>query len=179
VTKPLKSGPKHQGNYHQFHEKSSKWPIWQLIGHLGENSYFVGTVHTDSRIRRNGYFGLTALVTANSRGGAFQHIATATVGVIFLGTPHRGTEASKWGQLIAFTGKQIGLSTEDRILKDLQEDSETLKDLLHEFTLWLFRMSVPTMCFFEQHETDYGKRFGFSWKELVRILEYCYFYSYG
>jgi hypothetical protein len=59
-SEPLKSGPKHQ-NYHQFHEKSSKWPIWLLIGHLGENSYFVGTVHTDSRIRRNGYFGLTVL----------------------------------------------------------------------------------------------------------------------
>jgi hypothetical protein len=60
-SEPLKSGPKHQ-NYHQFHEKSSKWPIWLLIGHLGENSYFVGTVHTDSRIRRNGYFGLTTPV---------------------------------------------------------------------------------------------------------------------
>jgi hypothetical protein len=29
-------------------------------------------------------------------------------------------------------------------------------------------MSVPTVCFFEQHTTDYGKRFGFTWKEWVR-----------
>jgi hypothetical protein len=93
----------------------------------------------------------------------------ATVGIIFLGTPHRGTAATKWGEMIAFSAKQLGWSTEDKILRDLREDSETLTDLLHEFTLWLFRMSVPTVCFFEQHETDYGKRFGFKWKELVRI----------
>ena len=69
--------------------------------------------------------------------------------------------------MIAFSAKQFGWSTENKILKDLREDSETLTDLLHEFTLWLFRMSVPTVCFFEQHETDYGKRFGLRWKELV------------
>jgi len=110
-----------------------------------------------------------ALVTANSRGGSLRYLAIATVGIIFLGTPHRGTAAAKWGEIIAFSAKLFGWSTEDRILKDLREDSETLTDLLYEFTLWLFRMSVPTVCFFETHETDYGKRFGFPWKGLVRI----------
>jgi hypothetical protein len=36
--------------------------IGQFVGKLAnrvENSQFVGTVHTDSRIRRIGYFGLT------------------------------------------------------------------------------------------------------------------------
>jgi hypothetical protein len=91
----------------------------------------------------------------------------ATTGVIFLGTPHRGTKASKWGEMIAFSAKQFGWSTESEILNDLREDSKILSDLLQEFTLWLFRMSVSTVCFFEQHETDYGKRFGLTWKEWV------------
>ena len=92
----------------------------------------------------------------------------STVGIIFLGTPHRGTQASKWGELIAVSGKKLGFGSEDKILKDLCTDSEALTDLLYNFTLWLFRMSVPTVCFFEQHKTDYGKRLGFMWKELVR-----------
>lgn len=106
-------------------------------------------------------------MSANSYGGTFQYLATSTVGVVFLGTPHRGTKASKWGEWIASTGKWFGLGMEDAILKDLREDSEVLSDLLYNFTLWLFRMSVPTVCFFEMHKTDYGQKVGGSWKEMV------------
>ena len=81
MTKPLKSGPKHQ-NYHQFHEKSSKWPIWLLIGHLGEIGHFVGTIHTDSRIRRNGYFGLTVQLLLDH--GADANIASYGDTALFL-----------------------------------------------------------------------------------------------
>lgn len=108
---------------------------------------------------------------ANCRPAAL-HVANSTVGVVFLGTPHRGTASTKWGEMIALTGKLLGLGSENSILKDLREDSETLNDLLHEFTLWLFRNSVPTVCFFEQHETDCGARFSIRWKELVSIIAY-------
>ena len=97
----------------------------------------------------------------------FQNLATATIGIIFLGTPHRGAKASKWAEYIARSGKALGLGTEDAILKDLREGSERLNDLLYHFTLWLFRMSVPTVCCFEQHKTDYGKWVGGSWKDMV------------
>ena len=92
------------------------------------------------------------------------------MGVVFLGTPHRGTKAAKWGSVVATSAKALGFSTEDSILKNLQEDSESSRDLLYEFTLWANRASLRVVCFFEQHETDYGKRFGVKWKELVRIL---------
>ena len=60
----------------------------------------------------------------------------------------------------------------DAILKDLREDSETLNYLLYNFTLWLFRMSVSTVCFFEMHKTDYGQKVDGSWKEMVCNIQH-------
>lgn len=98
----------------------------------------------------------------------WEYISRVTVGFIFLGTPHRGTEAAFWGELIATTGEKLGLGSHGSILKDLREDSETLSDMLHKFTCWLFRCTVPVVCFYELYETDYGKRWGISWKQWVR-----------
>ena len=112
-----------------------------------------------------------ALVNANTHNGLFEYIGLSTVGIVFLGTPHRGTKSTKWGELIAFSGRTLlGFETEDRILKDLRKDSETLMDLLYTFTLWLFRMSIPVVCCFEQYVTDYGARLGLHWKELVSTV---------
>lgn len=94
--------------------------------------------------------------------------------MIFLGTPHRGSEAAKWGVLIAALGGLFG-STEKRILDDLQKQSGTLTDRLHDFSSWLFSESVPVVCYWEQLETDYSTRAGTlgfmkpMLKELVRI----------
>lgn len=102
-------------------------------------------------------------------GNTFGHIALSTTGIIFLGTPHRGTAAAKWGEMIAKSGAALGFSTETRILKDLEKDSETLGDLLYDFSNWLFRYSISVVCFFEQLRTNYGGKFTglISWNELV------------
>ena len=112
------------------------------------------------------------LVSANSQSDNFHHISLSTVGVVFLGTPHRGTEAAKWGQIVATAAKALGLGSEDSILNDIREGSEPSRDLLYEFTLWANRASLKLICFFEQHKTDYAKRYvyGVTWKELVRCL---------
>ncbi|KAI9855289.1 MAG: hypothetical protein M1824_006216 [Vezdaea acicularis] len=114
-----------------------------------------------------------ALVDASQHDGPFLHLSMSTIGIVFLGTPHRGTEAAKWGELIATSGQLLGLGSETRILQDLRKDSLNLVDLLYSFTQWLFRFSVPIVCFFEKHKTDFGKktdegkRWRLSWKELV------------
>ena len=95
------------------------------------------------------------------------YLAMSTVGIVFLGTPHRGSASAKWGELTATIGKWLKLGSEERLLSDIKENSEVLKDVLHKFARWLLQYSVHTKCFFEQEKTDYGKRFGFSWKELV------------
>ncbi|KAL9134421.1 MAG: hypothetical protein Q9175_004391 [Cornicularia normoerica] len=108
-----------------------------------------------------------SLVTANSHDGSYQYLALSTVGVVFLGTPHRGTQAAKWGQIVAESAKALGIGSENSVLKDLRENSENSRDLLYEFTLWTNRASLALICFFEQHRTDYGSRFSLTWKELV------------
>ena len=109
------------------------------------------------------------MVSAIHHHGHFQYLAQSTVGIIFLGTPHRGTQAAGWGEFVARIGKRLGLGAEPSILRDLQADSENLRDLLYEFTLWANRAPLSLVCCFEQHATDYGKRFGMSWTELVRL----------
>jgi hypothetical protein len=110
------------------------------------------------------------LVSANSYGSDFQYLAQSTVGIVFLGTPHRGSHSATWADVVATSAKALGFGFEDSILKDLRVDSENLRDLLYQFTLWANRIKLPLVCFFEQHETDYGKRYGMTWKQLVRLL---------
>ena len=117
-----------------------------------------------------------SLVSANSHGSSFQYLALSTVGILFLGTPHRGTQAAKWGQIVATTAKALGFGFEDSILNDLRLHSEHSKDLVYEFTLWANRASITLICFFEQHQTDVGRRFGMTWRELVRQLG-CKFFA--
>lgn len=110
------------------------------------------------------------MVSASSQDDSFNYLALSTVGVVFLGTPHRGSKAAKWGEIVAKAAKVLGLGSEDSILKDIREDSGNSKDLLYDFTLWANRASLTIFCFFEQHQTDYAKRYvyGVTWKELVR-----------
>ncbi|OAP55707.1 hypothetical protein AYL99_09859 [Fonsecaea erecta] len=100
-----------------------------------------------------------AIVDASRNRSEFTPVAESTVGVVFLGTPHRGSPAASWGALLASLAPP-SLVTEDRILRDLEQQSDTLTDRLHHFSSWLFAESVPVMCCFEQLKTNYGARLG-------------------
>lgn len=89
-----------------------------------------------------------------------ENIAMATAGVLFFGTPHRGSKDAFWGRIIAELGNYSGFGSHDAIVKDLEEDSTNQIDLLHSFSIWLRRMSAETVCFFELKETDYGGKVG-------------------
>jgi hypothetical protein len=89
-----------------------------------------------------------------------KYLATATAGVLFFGTPHRGSKDASWARIIANIGRESGLGSDDGIIKDLEEEAGNQIDLLHQFSCWLRRMSVEVVCFFELEETNYtGKIF--------------------
>lgn len=98
-----------------------------------------------------------AIVSASRQDSEWAAVARATAGVVFLGTPHRGCNAATWGTLIATLG-QRGLGSESSILKFLESHSDALTDLLHNFSTWLWRESVPVLCCFENAATDYMNR---------------------
>lgn len=100
---------------------------------------------------------MTALLNEDRK-----YIAMATAGVLFFGTPHRGSKKASWARIIVEIGRKSGFGSHDGIIKDLEEESEHQIDLLHHFTCWLRRMSVEDVCFFEVNTTDYGRKIGLS-----------------
>jgi hypothetical protein len=113
-----------------------------------------------------------AIVSATRHRSKYLPIAESTVGVVFLGTPHRGCRAATWGKCIASLGP-TGISTEKRLPEALEELTDSLVDRLHDFSCWLFSESVSVICVFEKLKTDYSSRMGLkgfvSFEELVRI----------
>ena len=109
---------------------------------------------------------IQAIVSATRHGSEYLHIAESTVGVIFLGTPHRGSPAAAWGALITSLAPP-GFVTENRLLKALEQQSDSLADRLHDFSRWLFAESVGVLCCFEQLPTDYSPRAPFVGKLLA------------
>jgi len=101
-----------------------------------------------------------AIISATRHGSPHSDIALSTLGVVFLATPLRGSPSAKWGAMIAYSASVLGSVAEDRILKDLEEQSNAMMASLRDFSVWLFSYSVPVVCCFEKNVTDYSSRIG-------------------
>ena len=51
----------------------------------------------------------------------------------------------------------FGVAENSDLLKSLKEDSETLRDLLYEFSSLATELKLRMFCFFEQHESELSK----------------------
>ncbi|KAJ2969423.1 hypothetical protein NQ176_g8672 [Zarea fungicola] len=106
-----------------------------------------------------------AIVSASRHNSVYAHIAECTVGVVFLGTPHRGSRAAKWGTWIAWLASHVD-DAEHRLLKALEEHSDSSMDRLQDFSTWAFTLTVPLVCAFEQLSSDFSSRAGFMGKAI-------------
>ncbi|KAH6970504.1 hypothetical protein BKA56DRAFT_678495 [Ilyonectria sp. MPI-CAGE-AT-0026] len=98
-----------------------------------------------------------ALLYANDE-DKYKYLPEATVGVVFLGTPLRGT---KWQPFVDSLAQLMGpAGSHSGITKELGFDQPELRDRLHRFCQLRNRLSTPVSCFSELYETDYGRRFG-------------------
>ncbi|KAH0489937.1 hypothetical protein TgHK011_001426 [Trichoderma gracile] len=100
---------------------------------------------------------VNGLLYANSE-DTFKYLVKATVGLIFLGTPFRGT---KWQPFLeSVVNLKTFAGSHDGIPRELGFDEPILLDKLHGFCRLLNKLSMPASCFTELYETDYGRRYG-------------------
>ncbi|KAI0860357.1 hypothetical protein F4860DRAFT_479585 [Xylaria cubensis] len=82
-----------------------------------------------------------------------QDISENTRGIIFLGTPHQGTEISDWGALLASLTNFLG--SDNTLLLSLKRDDQNLSDLETGFRKWIYGRprEVKVECFYEIRPT--------------------------
>ncbi|KAK5996960.1 Vegetative incompatibility HET-E-1-like protein [Cladobotryum mycophilum] len=100
---------------------------------------------------------MNGLLYANSE-EKFRYLWDQVAGLVFLGSPFRGTKWQPFVNSIAHALSSVG--SHPGITKELGFDGPTLQDKLHNFCRLPNMMSTPISCFSELYETDYGQRYG-------------------
>ena len=78
------------------------------------------------------------------------------MGIIFLGTPFRGSKSAELAQIFTRV-TSLFIESDNSLINQINLGSESLRDLLYDFCLLINRNSIPVFCFFEQHSTDLGR----------------------
>ena len=92
-----------------------------------------------------------------SSGGDDGGIISSTSGIVFLGTPFRGSSVSTLGVYITWCASLLGLGSHDMLLKTLKDNSERLDLLLSHFLVIAKQFDIRLVCFYETQPTWMGK----------------------
>ncbi|KAI8959297.1 hypothetical protein F5Y11DRAFT_306744 [Daldinia sp. FL1419] len=79
----------------------------------------------------------------------YQDLIKSTGGVIFLGTPHRGSTAADRGLLVANLARFAFLKSNDRILRALRAESDILESYRDSFNHLLHKVQLHVYSFYE------------------------------
>ncbi|KAJ9607048.1 hypothetical protein H2200_008120 [Cladophialophora chaetospira] len=81
----------------------------------------------------------------------YQSIKDATLGLIFMGTPHRGSDKATYGKVLASVAQCVSRRPLPRLLTALRTNSEVLSRLTTDFRFQLLDYEVCS--FYELHPT--------------------------
>lgn len=82
-------------------------------------------------------------------GHEFKNIRLSTAGIIFLGTPHQGTDAAVYGVWLAQAVRH-----DKTLLESLKRNSPALYDIARDFDASYSNADI--VCFYEDRDTSYG-----------------------
>lgn len=70
---------------------------------------------------------------AHNRQIAYSMILDRTVGLVFMGTPHRGSDLAKWGSILKGLLNMVGAGSSTELPDDLKRQSRTLIQINSDF----------------------------------------------
>lgn len=97
-----------------------------------------------------------ALTQADSSASPYNAVLRLTVGVVFLGTPLRGSKAATAAKWRTYVAGILGKETSDSLIRDLDGKSGVLQDLVQKFAVLAnsHRLRLPALCFYECRTTE-------------------------
>ncbi|RYO95239.1 hypothetical protein DL764_007724 [Monosporascus ibericus] len=98
---------------------------------------------------------LHALLYAD-RTDELKYLPARTVGFAAFGTPFRGTKMQSLAEIVARLLVPVG--SHDGIIAELKQDTKSLTDKVHAFGQLRNKLDIPTWCFVELCDSDYGKK---------------------
>lgn len=91
--------------------------------------------------------------SAANEGTRWKYIAPATFGIIFLGTPHRGSKSASLGKIASRITEIATRSPNVQLLKGLERNSEILERLGDSFIQTIDRHKIRLSTFREEQKT--------------------------
>lgn len=79
-------------------------------------------------------------------------IKSATMGIVFLGTPHRGSNKAKWASIATNFAAAVLKDHNDKVVEALSRGAETLERIQTGFSRIL--ISLPVYTFFEDRQYE-------------------------
>ena len=118
-----------------------------------------------------------AIIRMSTGSNDLRELSKWICGVVLLGTPHRGSKAQKWGAILARAAAAIHYGEYGGPMDDVSEDSSETWDLVDAFVTFMREAGLSDVkagvVFSETKESNYGKRIGVNWKEMVSLERLC------
>ena len=108
----------------------------------------------------------------------FKHLLHSTTGIVFLGTPLRGTAHASATRYIIWIARFLGLKPSDTLTRDLDGNTGVLDDHLSRFSMMVRKLPLLQIrCFYELHTTQVlgflrNRRISAYFEKLVRVPEH-------